>query len=118
VLRDHCGTLAQARALTSGLSGCEHGRGGARSRTLRSDGDGEGDAYSRCDPDEAQAEAYAEGVGAKLGRSIRLSDPGDRLIVHGTAVRAMAMSSEPMPVESGEQEVAASIEATFVLELG
>jgi uncharacterized protein YggE len=66
-----------------------------------------------------KAEAYAEGVGAKVGRLIRLSEPGEHA---GHAIR-MARSAgggqhhDSIPVEPGEHEVAASIQATFALEL-
>jgi uncharacterized protein YggE len=65
-----------------------------------------------------KAEAYADGVGAKLGELVRLSERGDQHV----AIRGLAAASrgprmvEPMPVEPGEHEVTASIEATFVLE--
>jgi hypothetical protein len=64
-----------------------------------------------------KAQAYAEGVGAELGRLVRLSEPGERgeIRIHALAARG---GHEPMPVESGEQDVVASIEATFTLELG
>jgi uncharacterized protein YggE len=65
-----------------------------------------------------KAEAYAEGVGARLGPLIGLSEPADsRPVIHLTGAR-MARRVEPMPVEAGEQEVVASIEATFALEIG
>jgi uncharacterized protein YggE len=65
-----------------------------------------------------KAEAYADGVGAKLGELVRLSERGDQHV----AIRGLAAASrgprmvEPVPVEPGEHEVTASIEATFVLE--
>jgi uncharacterized protein YggE len=65
-----------------------------------------------------KAEAYADGVGAKLGELVRLSERGDQHV----AIRGLAAGGrgprmvEPMPVEPGEHEVTASIEATFVLE--
>jgi uncharacterized protein len=66
-----------------------------------------------------KAQAYAEGVGAKLGRLIRLSEPdnpfsGGRMSSH----LAPAPVGEPMPIEPGEHEVAASVHVTFALELG
>lgn len=65
-----------------------------------------------------KAEAYAEGVGAKVGRLIRLSEPGVQQ-AHAFAVAAQAgfARREPMPVEPGGHEIAASVEATFALEL-
>jgi hypothetical protein len=64
-----------------------------------------------------KAQAYAEGVGAELGRLVRLSEPGERgeIRLHALAARG---GHQSMPVEPGEQEVVASIEATFTLELG
>ncbi|HZT83920.1 MAG TPA: SIMPL domain-containing protein [Gaiellaceae bacterium] len=62
-----------------------------------------------------KAQAFAEGVGARLGSLIRLSEPGDRHVAFATGLRAAPR--EPMPVEPGEHEVAASVEATFALEL-
>jgi uncharacterized protein len=68
-----------------------------------------------------KAEAYAEGVGAKLGRLIQLVEPGSE---SGRPIRApaavFAASSAPgdsMPIESGEHDVAASIIVTFALKL-
>ncbi len=64
-----------------------------------------------------KAEAYAQGVGATVGQLIRLSEPGERgAEMHfGRAARA---SIESVPVEPGEHDVAASIEATFTLDPG
>jgi uncharacterized protein len=63
-----------------------------------------------------KAEAYAEGVGAKVGRLIRLSEPGEH---RGHAIRhARTSAGLSMPVEPGEHEVAASVHATFALQLG
>jgi hypothetical protein len=65
-----------------------------------------------------KAQAYAEGVGAKLGSLVRLAEPG---VQHETPVRLArraALSGGGMHVEQGEHEVAASIEATFRLETG
>jgi len=67
---------------------------------------------------QRKAEAYAEGVGAKLGRLIRLSETDDRFVAVRARGGPRAMAAEPMPVEPGEHEVTASIEITFVLELG
>ena len=63
-----------------------------------------------------RAEAYAEGVGARLGRLLLLGEPGLQ-DAHYRTVRAMAGHGQ-MPVEVGEHEVGAAIEATFELELG
>lgn len=64
-----------------------------------------------------KADAYAEGVGAKVGRLIRLSEPGEHA---GHAMRLAASSGrgqihDSIPVEPGEHEIAASIQATFEL---
>jgi uncharacterized protein YggE len=68
-----------------------------------------------------KAEAYAEGVGAKLGRLIQLVEPGsERVVPQRTSEAVFAASSTPMdsmPVERGEHDVAASINVTFALEL-
>jgi uncharacterized protein len=65
-----------------------------------------------------KAEAYAKGIGATVGRLIRLSESGERdTEVHLRAARSTG-SHEPFPVEPGEHEVAASIWATFTLDLG
>ena len=68
-----------------------------------------------------KAEAYAEGVGAKLGRLIQLVEPGSGRISPVRASGAVFAASSPpedsMPIESGEHEVAASINVTFGLEL-
>lgn len=64
-----------------------------------------------------KAQAFAEGVGLKLGRLVRLSEP----VVHREVSLRMARTvsySPSMPVEQGEHEVSASIEATFTLEAG
>jgi hypothetical protein len=62
-----------------------------------------------------RAQAYAEGVGAKLGRVVRLGEPADGHVVR---MAARASIHESIPVEPGEHEVAASIHATFELEPG
>jgi uncharacterized protein YggE len=66
-----------------------------------------------------KAEAFAEGVGAKLGELLELSEPGHQQmrIRQANAVGYSGGGVEPMPVEPGEQEVTASIQATFALDL-
>jgi uncharacterized protein YggE len=64
-----------------------------------------------------KAEAYAKGVGATVGQLIRLSEPGERGAEMHFA-RAARTAIESIPVEPGEHDVAASIEATFALDLG
>jgi uncharacterized protein YggE len=66
-----------------------------------------------------KAQAYADGVGARLGPVVRLSEPdlgfsGPRRT--GKLI-ALAASAEPMPIEAGEHEVAAAIDVTFALAL-
>jgi hypothetical protein len=65
---------------------------------------------------ERRARAYAEGVGARLGRPVRLAEPEGRFAPFrgGTAVAAAGV--EAMPIEPGEHEVIASIQVTFALE--
>jgi uncharacterized protein YggE len=63
-----------------------------------------------------RAEAYAEGVGARLGCLIGLSEPGTRDPHMATSMRAMA-GHGAVHVEFGEHEVATFIDATFALEL-
>ena len=63
---------------------------------------------------KAKAAAYAEGVQTRLGSLITLSDPE-----HGHRVIALASSRRSAPdmdIESGEQEVIATVNATFELE--
>jgi uncharacterized protein YggE len=64
-----------------------------------------------------KAQAYAEGVGAELGRLTRLIEPGAGDGMDAGLPRG-ALASAPMPVERGEHEVVASIYVTFALELG
>jgi uncharacterized protein len=69
---------------------------------------------------ERRARAYAEGIGAALGPLILLSESGyvpDSVPVR-RARAGFAAGAGPMPVETGEQAVTASIEATFALVLG
>ena len=65
-----------------------------------------------------KAQAYAEGVGATLGRLIRLTEPDHTHVIARAVGGLRPMVAEPMPIEPGEHEVAASIHATFALELG
>lgn len=65
---------------------------------------------------QRKAQAYAEGVGAKLGRLIQLTEPADPHITRA-AGGLRPMAAEPLPVEPGEHEVTASIHATFALDL-
>jgi uncharacterized protein len=71
---------------------------------------------------ERKARAYAEGIGAELGPLIRLSESGDpsegRPVVRMARALSAGGGANPMPVETGEHAVTASIEATFALVLG
>jgi uncharacterized protein len=65
-----------------------------------------------------KAEAYAKGVGATVGRLIRLSEPGERDAERHIAIALSSGQSRlPIPVEAGEHDVTASIQATFTLDL-
>lgn len=69
-----------------------------------------------------KAEAYAEGVGARVGRLIGLSEPGEHAGSAFRHARAVGLSfsggHDSVPIEPGEHEIAASVQATFALELG
>ena len=67
---------------------------------------------------ERKARAYAEGIGLRLGRPLRLTEPDARTVTRssGHAVAAVAAAAAPVPVDPGEHEVFASIEVTFALE--
>jgi uncharacterized protein YggE len=69
-----------------------------------------------------RAEAYASGVAAEVGQLMKLSDPelasaGGRPIRHsGVVFEAMVASGgDDMPIETGEHEIVAAIDATFAL---
>jgi uncharacterized protein YggE len=65
-----------------------------------------------------KAQAYAEGVDARLGRLISLAEPAGQPFARRAGAPLVAAAGEPaMPIESGEHEVTATIEATFALEL-
>jgi uncharacterized protein YggE len=64
-----------------------------------------------------KAAAYAQGVDLRLGRLIRLSESEDGFVNRGHRMAfAAAAGQHDMPVESGEQGVAAAIWATFALQ--
>lgn len=63
-----------------------------------------------------KAEAYAEGVGAKLGRLVRLAEPDQHFAIRA-AGGLQPMAAEPMSIEPGEHEVTAAVHATFTLDL-
>jgi uncharacterized protein YggE len=67
-----------------------------------------------------KAQAYAEGVGARLGPLSRLVEPAERPVARragGLQAFSAAAAEPPMPIEPGEHEVAAAIDVTFALEL-
>lgn len=68
---------------------------------------------------QRRAEAYAAGVGARLGRLLEISEAdhaGPRPMFARSAARMAAL--EPIAVEAGEHEVGASVLVTYMLELG
>jgi uncharacterized protein len=66
---------------------------------------------------QRKAQAYAAGVGAKLGRLIRLTEPDAPFTGIRAAGGLRPMVAEPMPIDPGEHEVEASIHATFALDV-
>lgn len=70
---------------------------------------------------QRKAQAFAAGVGAKLGHLIRLNEPGTDLaeprMRRASIQLASAAAAGPMPIEPGEHEVTAAIDVTFALEL-
>jgi uncharacterized protein len=64
-----------------------------------------------------KAEAYAEGVGAKLGPVIRLAEPDQHHAIRA-AGGLKPLGAEPMPIEPGEHEVTAAVQATYALDPG
>lgn len=69
---------------------------------------------------QRKARAFAEGVGAKLGRLMQLNEPGtesSRPRMQRASIQlASAAAGGSMPIEPGEHEVSAWIDATFALE--
>ncbi len=66
---------------------------------------------------ERKARAYAEGIGGKLGAPLELSEPDSQhQPIRARAAAQRSSGGDPVPVEPGEQEVAASIHVTFALE--
>ncbi len=66
------------------------------------------------------AQAYAEGVGARLGALLKLAEPENASFARraGGGLQPMAASAgSSMPIEPGEHEVSAAIEVTFALEV-
>jgi uncharacterized protein YggE len=71
---------------------------------------------------QRKAQAFAAGVGAKLGGLISLIEPSTEARMHRSGLRPMAAiaaagGGDQMPIEPGEHEVTAAIDATFALEL-
>jgi uncharacterized protein YggE len=70
---------------------------------------------------QRKAQAFAAGIGANLGRVIRLSEPATDLAeprTHGAGIQlASAAAAGPMPIEPGDHEITAAIDVTFALEL-
>lgn len=64
-----------------------------------------------------RAQAYAEGVGAKLGRVIRLAEADIGYVRRAASAPRAVAAAEPIAVEAGEHDVMASVEATFTLEI-
>lgn len=68
-----------------------------------------------------KAQAFAEGVGARLGRIIKLAEAstefGDSPRFRGAAMAAAPPPDDAMSIEPGELEVSAAINVTFALEL-
>jgi uncharacterized protein len=68
---------------------------------------------------ERKARAFAEGVGARLGPPLELSEPEMQRPARFARTTAQRVSAgDPLPVEPGEHEVSASIQVTFALEAG
>jgi uncharacterized protein YggE len=66
---------------------------------------------------QRKARAYAEGIGGKLGAPLELSEPDSQhQPIRARAAAQRSSGGDPVPVEPGEQEVAASIHVTFALE--
>ena len=69
---------------------------------------------------QRKAQAFADGVGARLGRLIKLVEPGTEFAtprMRRSGLVPMAAAAEPTPIEPGEHEVSATIDVTFALEL-
>ncbi len=65
-----------------------------------------------------KASAYAAGLDARLGAVLSLSESGDDFRGRIRPASARAAAGPDIYIEAGEQEVAASIRATFALERG
>jgi len=72
---------------------------------------------------QRKAQAYAEGVGARLDTLLKLAEPettsfGIRRSGGGYIEALSAGGGPSMPIEPGEHEVNAAVEVTFALEIG
>jgi len=65
---------------------------------------------------QRRARAFAQGVGARLGRPLELSEDEDHPRPRRMHAVGRAAAADPLPVEPGEHEVVASINVTFALE--
>ena len=64
-----------------------------------------------------KAEAYASGVGARLGSLLNLAEPEEPPLVRSRRLSGkFHPASTNLPVEAGEQAVVAAIDLTFALE--
>lgn len=69
---------------------------------------------------QRKAKAYAEGVGARVGRLIGLAEPSTHPPIRRVGAEPMVAAAavpESMPIEQGEHEIWAAIEVMFALEL-
>jgi uncharacterized protein YggE len=67
------------------------------------------------------AEAYAQGIGARLGAVVRITDSGaaDGVSSSQKLIPArMSAAGADLPIETGEHEVTATVQITFALEQG
>jgi uncharacterized protein YggE len=62
-----------------------------------------------------KAQAYAEGVGAQLGELVGLAEPEAGQMLRRRNGGCLPSAGHDMPVETGEQEVTATIVVTFAL---
>jgi uncharacterized protein YggE len=67
-----------------------------------------------------RAQAYADGVGARLGAIERIEEPREALAPHGwraaAALSARGGDGDELPVEAGMHDITASVLVTFALE--
>jgi hypothetical protein len=65
-----------------------------------------------------RASDYVEALGARLGAIESIAEPGTGPPPGPRPLRAAALAEADMPLEAGEQEVAAAVDVTFVVEQG